>query len=58
MEVEVKFEGYGFEKVQYVQIQLLCGGDGGFVDDDGPGVSWSLKCKVIFGDDFRNPAFY
>lgn len=56
-EVVVKFEGYGLENVQYVQIQPLCGGAGGFVDD-GAVVSCILKCRVIFGDDLRNPALH
>ena len=53
-----KLEGYGLEKVQYVHIQFRWGAEGGLFI--GAEVRWecNLKCNVIFGEDFRNPACY
>jgi hypothetical protein len=40
-----------------VQIQFCFGGEGGL--SMGVEVRWdrNLKCKVIFGDDLRNPVY-
>ena len=46
--VEEKFDGYGFEKVQYVQIQFLFGGDAGLRIGVELGPSGNLKCNLIF----------
>lgn len=46
--VEEKFDGYGFEKVQYVHIQFLFGGDAGLRIGVELGPSGNLKCNLIF----------
>ena len=53
-----KLDGYGFEKVQYVHIQFRFGGEGGLLMGVVVRRVYSLKCKVIFGDDLRKPACY